>query len=158
MQSETLKIKSVYWTSECSDQAAKTWLPFVSPYLHHDDPLLIEEAGLLKAQENNPASGRGRRSGFSSSPQVNVSLWVLSAESCGSVEKWFLVCVLGLIVLCLTGHVLVFLILIFLQVCWRESPLSSGFGWALLGAGGSPHGLTYKVPVHVSEDCHSLLI
>jgi len=30
----------------------KKCLPIASPYLQHDDPLLLREAGLLKAQES----------------------------------------------------------------------------------------------------------
>ena len=60
MQSKTLEIKSVYWTSECSVQAVKTCLPIASPYLHRNDPLLMREAGLLKAQESYLGIRKGK--------------------------------------------------------------------------------------------------
>lgn len=53
MQSKTLKIKTAEGTSEGSDQDVKMCLPIASLYLHHDDPPLIREAGLLKAQESH---------------------------------------------------------------------------------------------------------
>lgn len=68
MQSKTLKIKTVHGTSEGSDQDGKTCLPIASPYLHHDDPLLIREAGLLKAQESHLSIREGKEKMVQLSP------------------------------------------------------------------------------------------
>lgn len=71
MWSKSLKIKSVYWTSECSDWALEMCVPAASPYPHLDGPLLIREAGLQKAQECDLNIKKGKEK------LVQLLTWVL---------------------------------------------------------------------------------
>lgn len=131
-------------TSEGLDQDVK--MCFVSLYFHHNDPLFIREAGLLKAQESYLSIREGKEKLVQLSPP-----W----KSLGT-KHWYLwdvrhmvpgLCLRDDGVVPLQGLFRFFLFLIFLQVCWRESPLWSGFGWALQWAGGSFHALVYRVHI-----------
>lgn len=143
MQSKSLKIKSVYWTWECSDWALETCLPTASLYPHLDGPLLIREAGLQKAQECDLNIRKGKEK------LVQALTWVLDWGANHWKPRKYRKMVPGLCfkadtTVSLQG-LFVCLVLTFLQAFWSESPLCSEFGRSLLETEGLSHAPTQSL-------------